>query len=66
MHVVWTFTELVDGVRVEIMHEMDFRIPLLAPIMEPVIGGFFIGNVANKTLRCMKKYVEAQANTVIA
>ena len=66
MHVVWTFTEMPDGVRVEILHDMKFRIPLLAPIMEPIIGDFFIGNVANKTLRCMKKYVEARANTVTA
>jgi ribosome-associated toxin RatA of RatAB toxin-antitoxin module len=63
MHVVWTFTEVPDGVRVEILHELKFRIPFLAPIMDPIIGGFFIGNVANKTLRCMKKYVESTANS---
>ena len=59
MHVVWTFTDVPDGVLVEILHELNFRIPLLAPIMEPIIGDFFIGNVANKTLRCMKKYLES-------
>lgn len=66
MHVVWTFTDVPDGVRVEILHEMNFRIPLLAPLMEPIIGGFFIGNVANKTLHCMKKHVEGQPNAVTA
>jgi hypothetical protein len=66
MHVVWTFQETADGVRVEILHDMKFRIRLLAPIMEPIIGDFFIGNVANKTLRCMKQYVEALANPVTA
>jgi ribosome-associated toxin RatA of RatAB toxin-antitoxin module len=66
MHVVWTFTDAPDGVRVEILHELNFRIPVLAPIMEPIIGTFFIGNVANKTLRCMKQYVEAQPKTVTA
>jgi len=66
MHVVWTFDETPDGVRVEILHEMKFRILLLAPIMERIIGDFFIGNVANKTLRCMKEYVEARANNVTA
>jgi len=66
MGVVWTFDETPDGVRVEISHELNFRTPLLAPIMEPIIGDFFIGNIANKTLRCMKQYVEAQANRVIA
>jgi coenzyme Q-binding protein COQ10 len=59
MHVVWTFTNAPDGVRVEILHELNFRIPVLAPIMEPIIGTFFIGNVANKTLHHMKKYVES-------
>ena len=59
MHVVWTFTETPDGVRVEIMHELKFHPRFLAPIMEPIIGDFFIGNVANKTLHCMKKYVES-------
>src|SRR4051794_5786061 len=62
MHVVWTFTDTPDGVRVEILHDMQFRIPLLAPIAEPIIGDFFIGNIANKTLRCMKNYVEAQVS----
>jgi ribosome-associated toxin RatA of RatAB toxin-antitoxin module len=66
MHVVWTFDETPDGVRVEISHELNFRIPALAPIMKPIIGDFFIGNVANKTLRCMKAYVEARANTITA
>ena len=66
MHVVWTFDETPDGVRVEISHELNFRIPALAPIMDPIIGDFFIGNVANKTLHCMKQYLEAQTNTVTA
>src|SRR5438105_4935611 len=60
MHVVWTFTDTPDGVRVEIVHDLDFRIPLLAPIAEPIIGDFFTYNVANKTLRCMKEYVESK------
>ncbi|HEY6229390.1 MAG TPA: SRPBCC family protein [Verrucomicrobiae bacterium] len=66
MHVVWTFNNVPGGVRVEILHELNFRFRPLAPIMEPIIGDFFIGNVANKTLRCMKAYVEAQANAVTA
>ncbi|MEY2546142.1 MAG: hypothetical protein QOG48_1259 [Verrucomicrobiota bacterium] len=60
MHVVWTFTDTPDGVRVEIVHDLDFRIPLLAPIADPIIGDFFTYNVANKTLRCMKAYVESK------
>jgi ribosome-associated toxin RatA of RatAB toxin-antitoxin module len=64
MHVVWTFIDTPDGVRVEILHDLNFSIPALSPIMEPIIGNFFIGNVANKTLRCMKAYVEAQAQQI--
>jgi len=66
MDVVWTFNETPDGVRVEISHDLNFRLPILAPIMDPIIGDFFIGNVANKTLHCMKQYVEARANQVTA
>ena len=66
MRVVWTFSENSDGVLVTISHDLRFRIPVLAPIVDPIIGDFFIHNIANKTLRCMKTYVEAKANTVTA
>jgi len=62
MRVVWTFTETPAGVLVEIKHDLRFRIRLLAPIAERIIGDFFIHNIANKTLACMKGYVEAQGN----
>ena len=60
MDVVWSFRETPEGVRVEIVHDMRFRIPWLAPIAEPIIGNFFIHPVASKTLRCMKAYLETQ------
>jgi aromatase len=66
MHVVWTFSDTPDGVFVEISHDLRFRIPALAPIIDLVIGDFFIHNIANKTLRCMKAYVEARVNRVTA
>jgi ribosome-associated toxin RatA of RatAB toxin-antitoxin module len=66
MHVVWTFCDSRDGVRVTISHDLRFRIPALAPIIDPIVGNFFIHNVANKTLRCMKAYVEARADKVTA
>jgi ribosome-associated toxin RatA of RatAB toxin-antitoxin module len=66
MHVVWTFTDTQQGVLVQISHDLQFRVPALSPIVDPIIGSFFIHNVANKTLRCMKAYVEARANTVTA
>ncbi len=66
MRVVWTFSDTDDGVLVTISHDLLFRIPVLAPIVEPMIGDFFIHNIANKTLRCMKAYVEARAHKVTA
>ena len=60
MHVVWTFKETPAGVLVEIMHALRFRIAALAPIAEPIIGGFFMHHVANQTLRCMKAHLEAR------
>jgi ribosome-associated toxin RatA of RatAB toxin-antitoxin module len=58
MRVVWTFSDTHDGVLVTISHDLRFRFPALAPLVDPVIGDFFIYNVASKTLRCMKAYLE--------
>jgi aromatase len=66
MRVVWTFSETPAGVEVAISHDLRFRIRALAPIVDLVIGDFFIHNIANKTLHCMKGYVEARANKVTA
>ena len=60
MKVVWKFTETPEGVRVEILHDLDFRVPALAPLADKIIGGFFIENIANKTLRCMKAHLEGK------
>jgi ribosome-associated toxin RatA of RatAB toxin-antitoxin module len=66
MRVVWTFQEVPDGVLVEIKHDLAFRVKILAPIADKIIGDFFIHHIANKTLRCMKSYVETSTNKVIA
>jgi ribosome-associated toxin RatA of RatAB toxin-antitoxin module len=66
MRVVWTFEETPTGVLVKISHELRFRIAVVAPIVDLLIGDFFIHNIANKTLRCMKAYVEVSANKVAA
>jgi ribosome-associated toxin RatA of RatAB toxin-antitoxin module len=63
MDVVWTFKETTEGVLVEIMHELKFRNRALAPIVEPIIGKFFIHHIAGKTLCCMKAYLEGTANS---
>src|SRR6059058_641164 len=66
MHVVWTFSDGPQGVLVTISHDLRFRIPALSPIVDPIIGDFFIHNIASKTLRCMKAHVEARADKVTA
>lgn len=66
MRVVWTFSDTPGGVLVTILHDLRFRIPVLAPIMDPIIGDFFVYTVANKTLRCMKTYLEAKTSEVTA
>ena len=42
----------------EIVHDLKFRIPWLAWLAEPVIGGFFIGHIAGRTLARFKDYLE--------
>jgi ribosome-associated toxin RatA of RatAB toxin-antitoxin module len=58
MDVVWTFEETPEGVRVSIVHDLDFRVRALAPLADRITGGFFIQPVATRTLECMKKYLE--------
>ena len=66
MRVVWTFDERPEGVLVTIAHDLTFRVKILAPLADKIIGDFFIHSVASKTLRCMKAYVEARTNRVVA
>ena len=65
MHVVWTFRDTPAGVLVEILHDLRFRIRLLGPIVEPIIGKGFIHPVATETLRWMKMYLESQASSSV-
>jgi ribosome-associated toxin RatA of RatAB toxin-antitoxin module len=58
MEVVWTFAETDEGVRVSIIHDLRFRVSILARVAEPIIGDFFIGHIANQTLKHMKIHVE--------
>jgi len=66
MRVVWTFEETLEGILVKITHNLKFRVKILAPLADKIIGDFFVSNIANKTLRCMKAYVETRANEVTA
>lgn len=60
MHVVWTFKETPEGVLVEIVHDLRFRVPWLAPVADPIIGDFFISYIAGQTLQHMKTHLEAR------
>ena len=60
MFVVWTFKETPAGVLVEIVHDLNFRVPPLAPLAEAIVGDFFIHHIANRTLQCMKTYLETK------
>jgi ribosome-associated toxin RatA of RatAB toxin-antitoxin module len=64
MRVVWTFQEVPAGVLVEIKHDLAFRLKVFAPIADKIIGDFFIHHIANKTLRCMKSYLEMSSNKI--
>ena len=66
MRVVWTFSESGRRRAGNDFTRFAVSIPPLAPIVNPIIGDFFIHNVANKTLHCMKAYVEARADKVTA
>jgi ribosome-associated toxin RatA of RatAB toxin-antitoxin module len=66
MRVVWTFQDVPTGVLVEITHDLAFRVNFLAPIADKIIGDFFIHNIASKTLRSMRSYLEAVRNKVTA
>ena len=61
MIVVWRYEESGEGVEVSITHELKFRMPLLAPLAEPVIASGFIAPVARKTLATFKGILESEA-----
>ena len=58
MFVVWRFTEREDGVFVEIIHELKFRVPILSVVAEKIIGDFFVKHIADQTLAGMKRHLE--------
>jgi len=66
MFVVWTFKETPAGVLVEIVHDLNFRVPPLAPLAEAIVGDFFIHHIANRTLQCMKTYLETKGTNCAA
>ena len=64
MDVVWTFTEISDGVEVKISHDLKPRIPLIGRfVAESIVGDFFIHYIAIRTLYHMKVYLESNHGT---
>ncbi len=61
MHVVWTYVPEGDAVRVTIVHELNFRVRALGPVMEPLLARGFIEPVAGKTLATFKQLLETEA-----
>jgi uncharacterized membrane protein len=60
MDVEWIFDPIAGGTRVTIVHRLSFAFPFAADWLgEHVVGSYFIGGVANKTLACMKALAES-------
>lgn len=61
MIVVWHFTEVPDGVQVEITHDLDLHWPLIGGFVgKYIVGLFFIHHIASRTLAGLKRKVESQ------
>jgi hypothetical protein len=58
MLVVWTLSPTRDGTRVEIVHDLKFRVPALAWLAEPIINHLFIEPIARKTLATFQRVIE--------
>jgi hypothetical protein len=62
MDVEWRFEPIATGTRVTIEHRLQFHFPVAADWLgEHLIGGFFIDDVAGKTLARMKVLAEGAA-----
>jgi ribosome-associated toxin RatA of RatAB toxin-antitoxin module len=60
MEVEWRFEPIETGTRVTIEHRLEFQFPVAADWLgEHLIGGFFIDDVAGKTLARMKTLAES-------
>ena len=60
MYVEWTMRVQADGlVLVVISHEFSPNWPIVGEfIARHVVGGFFVHNIAGKTLACIKQLAE--------
>jgi len=59
MNVEWQFEPVAAGTRVRILHELDFAFPVARKFLgQHVVGGFFVHDIAGKTLKRMKQLAE--------
>ena len=62
MVVMWYLTPTRDATRVEIIHDLKFRVPMLRWLADPIIARI-VTNIATKTLAEFKKFIEASRAT---
>jgi ribosome-associated toxin RatA of RatAB toxin-antitoxin module len=59
MEVEWHFTPVADGVKVEIVHDLELHWPLIGGFVSKyIVGLFFIHHIATRTLAGLKRKVE--------
>lgn len=60
MDVEWRFEPRGDGTMVSIIHALDFQFPVARDFFgKYVVAGFFVHDIASKTLRRMKELAES-------
>lgn len=59
MEVTWFLETAGPLVHVRIVHDLTLRWPLIGPwFADRIIGQLFVSNIATKTLRTIKQYIE--------
>jgi ribosome-associated toxin RatA of RatAB toxin-antitoxin module len=59
MQVTWFLETAGPLVHVRIVHDLTLRWPLIGPwFADRIIGQLFVSNIATKTLRTIKQYIE--------
>jgi hypothetical protein len=66
MKEIWTLTPTRDGTRAEIVHDLAFRMPALAWLAEPILGGFFVSHISQRTLETLKQVIEQSPDGLMA
>ncbi len=59
MEVYWALEPRGPHVHVRIVHDLTLSWPLIGPfVADYIIGSLFVSNIASKTLRALKAYIE--------